>query len=67
MHIFGISLKITNKRIYQQLNYGSARYFTNALPLALIVMVGLAFQDGEGPVKLLGKKQAYHLVRECHF
>ena len=32
----------------------------------LLVMVGLAFDDGAGAVDLLGKYEAYHLVGESH-
>lgn len=30
------------------------------------MMIRLALHNGVGPVQLLHKKQAYHLVRKCH-
>lgn len=32
----------------------------------LLVMIRLAFHDGEGAVELLYENQAYHLVAEGH-
>ena len=34
--------------------------------MALLMMVGLTFEDGESPVKLFHKDQSYHLVGEGH-
>ena len=32
----------------------------------LIMVVGLAAEDGHGTVNLLDKEEAHHLMRECH-